>query len=123
VRGPNAFNTTRYSEKLLEQAGISVNTIDLSEVFGRAAEIETTDTRVKQRIELIRSYADSSAAPEESMVKMAKFAVVVDEWMERAGPHGDGHPVLEQHAEELRRECMHHHEHDERADDAKRMRG
>ncbi len=31
---PNAFNTTRYSEKLLEAAGISVNTIDLSEVFG-----------------------------------------------------------------------------------------
>ncbi len=39
---PNAFNTTRYSEKLLEAAGISVNTIDLSEVFGRAAEIADT---------------------------------------------------------------------------------
>src|SRR5271170_4600659 len=34
---PNAFNTTRYSEKLLEAAGISVNTIDLSEIFGSAA--------------------------------------------------------------------------------------
>ncbi len=31
---PNAFNTTRFSEKLLEASGISVNTIDLSEVFG-----------------------------------------------------------------------------------------
>jgi L-fucose isomerase-like protein len=82
---PNAFNTTRYSEKLLEQAGISVNTIDLSEVFGRAAEIASSDARVKQRIELIRQYADSSAAPEESMVKMAKFAVVLDGWMEELG--------------------------------------
>src|SRR6516164_11431640 len=34
---PNAFNTTRYSEKLLEAAGISVNTVDLSEVFGSAS--------------------------------------------------------------------------------------
>src|SRR6204780_275151 len=32
---PAAFNTVRYSEKLLEHAGISVETLDLSEVFGR----------------------------------------------------------------------------------------
>jgi len=47
---PNAFNTTRYSEKLLEAAGISVNTIDLSEVFGSAATIANDDRRVKERI-------------------------------------------------------------------------
>ncbi len=82
---PNAFNTTRYSEKLLEAAGISVNTLDLSEVFGRAAEIAATDRRVVQRIEAIREYADSSAAPEESMLRMAKFAVVIDTWMEDLG--------------------------------------
>src|SRR5580704_9124709 len=82
---PNAFNTTRYSEKLLEAAGISVNTIDLSEVFGRAAEIESADARVKERVELIRGYADSSAAPEESLLRMAKFAVVLDGWMDELG--------------------------------------
>jgi len=82
---PNAFNTTRYSEKLLEAAGISVNTIDLSEVFGKAAEIENADVRVKQRVELIRSYADSSAAPDESLLRMAKFAVVLDGWMDELG--------------------------------------
>src|SRR5271156_3897860 len=72
---PNAFNTTRYSEKLLESAGISVNTIDLSEVFGTAATIPGSDPKVKQRIDQIRSYADSSAAPDESMIKMAKFSI------------------------------------------------
>lgn len=82
---PNAFNTTRYSEKLLEAAGISVNTIDLSEIFGRAAEIESTDSRVRQRVELIRAYADSSAAPDESLLRMAKFAVVLDGWMDELG--------------------------------------
>jgi L-fucose isomerase-like protein len=82
---PNAFNTTRYSEKLLEAAGISVNTIDLSEVFGRAAEIESADARVKERVQLIRGYADSSAAPEESLLRMAKFAVVLDGWMDELG--------------------------------------
>ncbi|HEV2325256.1 MAG TPA: L-fucose/L-arabinose isomerase family protein [Terracidiphilus sp.] len=78
---PNAFNTTRFSEKLLEAAGITVNTIDLSEVFGEAAKIENTDARVRQRVELIRSYADASAAPDDSVLRMAKFALVVDDWM------------------------------------------
>ena len=78
---PNAFNTTRFSEKLLEAAGITVNTIDLSEVFGNAAKISSDDARVRQRIEQIRAYADSSQAPDEAIVKMAKFALVVDDWM------------------------------------------
>jgi L-fucose isomerase-like protein len=82
---PNAFNTTRFSEKLLENAGISVNTIDLSEVFGRANRIEATDPRVTQRIEQIKTYADSSQAPQESLVRMAKFAVVLDSWMSDLG--------------------------------------
>ncbi|MGA1982450.1 MAG: L-fucose/L-arabinose isomerase family protein [Acidobacteriaceae bacterium] len=82
---PNAFNTTRFSEKLLESAGISVNTLDLSEVFGRTADIAAGDRRVTERIDAIRAYADSSAAPDESMVRMAKFAVVIDQWMEELG--------------------------------------
>jgi len=82
---PNAFNTTRFSEKLLEAAGISVNTIDLSEVLGSAALIADNDPKVKSRIDQIRSYADSSAAPEESLRKMAKFAIVVDDWMASLG--------------------------------------
>jgi L-fucose isomerase-like protein len=82
---PNAFNTTRYSEKLLEAAGISVNTIDLSEVFGNASRIANDDARVKQRVDKIRAYADSSAATAESLVKMAKFALVIDDWMADLG--------------------------------------
>jgi L-fucose isomerase-like protein len=82
---PNAFNTTRYSEKLLEAAGITVNTIDLSEVFGNATAIGDSDARVKQQIEKIKSYADSSKAPDESLKRMAKFAIVVDDWMRDLG--------------------------------------
>jgi len=82
---PNAFNTTRFSEKLLEAAGISVNTIDLSEVFGNAALISNDDPKVKLRLEQIRAYADSSSAPEDSLRKMAKFAIVVDDWMTSLG--------------------------------------
>jgi L-fucose isomerase-like protein len=82
---PNAFNTTRFSEKLLEASGISVNTIDLSEVFGATAGITNDDARVRQRIEQMQAYADTSSAPDEALVKMAKFAIVVDEWMGELG--------------------------------------
>jgi len=82
---PNAFNTTRFSEKLMEASGISVNTIDLSEVFGAAAKIADDDLVVKQRVDQIRAYADSQAAPAEALIKMAKFASVVDEWMKSLG--------------------------------------
>jgi L-fucose isomerase-like protein len=82
---PNAFNTTRFSEKLFENSGISTNTIDLSEIFGSAGQIGDSDKRVKARIEEIHAYTDASAAPAESLVKMAKFALVLDDWMDALG--------------------------------------
>jgi L-fucose isomerase-like protein len=79
---PNAFNTTRYSEKLFEAAGITVNTIDLSEIFGNAAKISGDDKRVRERIERIRAYADATKVPDDAILRMAKFALVVDDWMQ-----------------------------------------
>jgi L-fucose isomerase-like protein len=69
---PNAFNTTRYSEKLLQAAGISVNTIDLSEVFGNADRIPENDPRVTARLEQIKAYAPSGDTPARSLTQMSK---------------------------------------------------
>ena len=80
---PNAFNTTRYSEKLLQASGISVSTIDLSEIFGNAQRLADNDPRVKQRLDEIGAYANASAAPATSMILMAKLAVILGEWMSR----------------------------------------
>jgi L-fucose isomerase-like protein len=78
---PNAFNTTRYSEKLLEASGISITTIDLSEVLGNANRIADQDVRVKAKVGEIRGYADASAIPPEPLVRMAKLAIVLEDWM------------------------------------------
>jgi L-fucose isomerase-like protein len=40
---PGAFNTVRYSEKLFERAGITVETLDLSEVLGWTAKMPDAD--------------------------------------------------------------------------------
>ncbi|MGA3019093.1 MAG: L-fucose/L-arabinose isomerase family protein [Bryobacteraceae bacterium] len=80
---PNAFNTTRYSEKLLQSAGISVSTMDLSEVFGRAARMADDDARVKEKIAEIGGYAATAQVPGSSLTRMAKLGVVLLEWMEQ----------------------------------------
>ena len=78
---PNAFNTTRYSEKLLQQAGISVSTIDLSDIFGRARKLGDGDARVRRKLDEIGAYADASGVPPEKLVQMARLGVVLTDWM------------------------------------------
>ena len=78
---PNAFNTTRYSEKLLQSAGIGVSTIDLSDVFGRAQKLADGDARVAAKLREIGVYADSSTVPAGSLLRMAKLGVVLAEWI------------------------------------------
>lgn len=84
---PNAFNTTRYSEKLLQTAGISVSTIDLSDIFGRAERIPDGDLRVREKLCAIHGYAGASAVPAHSLARMARLGVVLSEWMEHNGIH------------------------------------
>ncbi len=78
---PNAFNTTRYSEKLLQAAGITVSTVDLSELLGKAARLPDSDGRVLARLQEIRDYARADEVPAASLVKMAKLGVVLSDWM------------------------------------------
>jgi len=78
---PAAFNTVRFSEKLLERSGISVETLDLSEVFGRAARIKADSPALKAKLEQIHGYVPTKGVSGEGLNRMAKLGVVVDEWM------------------------------------------
>jgi L-fucose isomerase-like protein len=79
---PNNFNTTRFSEKLLQKYGISVNTIDLSEVFGRAAKLADDDPRVMDKLGQIEAYVNTDAVPPSAVVKQAKLGIVIEDWMD-----------------------------------------
>lgn len=78
---PAAFITVRYSEKLLEKAGISVEVLDLSEAFGRAGRLADQDPRVQRKLDEIRQYVATQGVPGEALVKMAKFALVMEDWI------------------------------------------
>src|SRR5437867_1904932 len=79
---PAAFNTVRFSEKLMEQAGISVETLDLSEVLGRIGRLKDEDAKVQAKLAGIGGYVRTEGIPSPSLLKMAKFGVVVDDWMQ-----------------------------------------
>ena len=79
---PAAFNTVRYSEKLLEASGISVETVDLSEVIARAQALHDDHPRVREKLRAVATYADASRIPPASLAKIAKLGVVIDEWVE-----------------------------------------
>jgi len=81
---PAAFNTVRYSEKLLEASGISVVTLDLSEVLGRISRLKDTDDAVAEKLAAIKQYVSTSGVPEPALRKMAKLGVVTDQWMKQA---------------------------------------
>jgi L-fucose isomerase-like protein len=78
---PTAFNTVRFSEKLLERSGISVETLDLSEVLGRIDRLDNAAGVVKAKLMQIGEYIQTTGVPEASLLRMAKFGAVVDDWM------------------------------------------
>jgi len=79
---PGAFNTVRYSEKLLERHGISVTTVDLSEILGKANKLDASAASVAAKLAEIKSYAPAPGVPPEKLLQMAKMGVVLTDWMD-----------------------------------------
>jgi L-fucose isomerase-like protein len=79
---PSAFNTVRYSEKILEANGITVEPIDLSEIFGRIGRLNDGDADVQTKLASIRAYVSTAGIPEAALMKMAKLGLVIDRWMD-----------------------------------------
>jgi len=76
---PAAFNTVRYSEKILESAGISVETLDLSELWEMAGSRTTT-----AKFGAPQGHSPSSLDEQHSgrrARQMAKLGTVIDTWI------------------------------------------
>jgi L-fucose isomerase-like protein len=78
---PQAFNTVRYSEKILESNCISVITIDLSEILGRIERMKDDDPAAVAKLTAINAYVSTKDVPASSLMKMAKLGAVVDGFM------------------------------------------
>jgi len=81
---PTAFNTVRYSERILETNGITVETIDLSEIFGRINNMKDNDDAAQAKLASIKSYVTTAGIADAALLKMAKLGAVIDGWMKQA---------------------------------------
>jgi len=79
---PAAFNTVRFSEKLFERSGISVETLDLSEVLGWVQRMADGEPAVKAKLAAIGAYTGVQGIPTLSLMRMAKLGVAIDRWMQ-----------------------------------------
>jgi len=79
---PSAFNTVRFSEKILEHEGITVETVDLSEIIAQAQGLDSAASEVKRELERIKDYISTEGIPETALKKMAKLSLVLSDWVE-----------------------------------------
>lgn len=80
---PGAFQTVRYSEKILQASGITVVPVDLSEIIARAQGLDGKASAVKEKLAAIKEYGKIPAdIHAESVLRQAKLSVVFDELME-----------------------------------------
>jgi len=80
---PGAFNTVRYSEKILERNGISVTTVDLSEILAAAEQLSSDEGRLKGKIEEFAAYARTDAVPADKLRQMASLDLALAEFVDR----------------------------------------
>jgi len=81
---PDPFHTVRFSEKLLQAAGITVCVVDLSEIIFAAQKLKDTDKKVIARIKEIKAYGNvSKAIPAENIAKCARLSLVIEDWTDK----------------------------------------
>jgi L-fucose isomerase-like protein len=78
---PANFNTVRFSEKILENYGISVEPVDLGEILGRIDRMKNDDPAAVAKVDAIKQYISTNGVPEAALMKMAKLGAVIDGWM------------------------------------------
>lgn len=81
-----AFQTMRFSEKLLQASGLTVVTVDLSEIISSAKALADDAPSVKTKIDEVEAYGRiPSYIKRENILRQAKWTIAVDRWIEDNG--------------------------------------
>lgn len=80
-----AFKTVRIDELALQRFGITMETIDLSEVFHRTAKLDTNAKAVKAKAKVLEEYTSWDGVPEDAFDKLVRLGVVLDELVDEYG--------------------------------------
>ncbi|NWG14126.1 MAG: hypothetical protein HXY20_11390 [Acidobacteria bacterium] len=74
-----AFKTVRVDELALQRHGITVETMDLSDLFARMSALGGDDDGVKAKVERLRQYTDWDGVPDQALGKLARMGVAIDQ--------------------------------------------
>lgn len=80
----SAFKTVRYDEIALQKYGITVETVDLSEVFKRVEDVKD-EKLVQDHITAIKGFTHCGNTPDEAIEKMARLRIVIDQYIDELG--------------------------------------
>jgi L-fucose isomerase-like protein len=80
-----AFKTVRVDELTLQRHGITVETFDLSDVFGRMNSLSKNNAAFKAKARALKAYTDFSHVPAEAFTRLTQLAVVLDQLREECG--------------------------------------
>jgi L-fucose isomerase-like protein len=81
---PAAFQTVRFSEKIMQASGITVVPLDLSELIASANQMDVTSSHAKERLEAMQSYGTVKAGIrnlETKWPKHLRLYLAIEEWM------------------------------------------
>ncbi len=76
-----AFKTVRIDELALQRNGITMETLDLSEIIARTGDMQNSSA-VEQKAEVLRSLTNWDQVPQQAFDTLAKLGVVIDEVIE-----------------------------------------
>ncbi len=78
---PIGFQTMRFSEKILQQADITVVPVDMSEIIGAAEKIDENASEVARKVEDIQNYGSCNILHQGQVAKQARFGLAVENWI------------------------------------------
>jgi L-fucose isomerase-like protein len=71
----------RSSEKLLQQSGITVVPVDMSEIIAAAEKMKDSDTLVTEKVKAIQAYGPCKSVSKEKIARQARFGIAVENWI------------------------------------------
>lgn len=77
-----AFKTVRYDEIALQKYGITVESLDLSELIFKVQNMPDTAPGIHEKLQHLKNYSDFSRVPNSNMLTLAKISLIIDAYIE-----------------------------------------
>jgi L-fucose isomerase-like protein len=74
-----AFKTVRIDELTLQSHGVTVETVDLSDIFARARKFKEDDAKIQTKAAKLRNYTSWNGVPESAFVNLVRLGAAMDD--------------------------------------------